>query len=306
MSLLFFRNFIGDLDDDANLFDAGAGRDVVFGLGGDDTILGGKGADALFGDEGADALAGGKGRDLLFGGDGSDALAGEQGRDVLFGGDGDDQLSGGQGRDVLIGDAHEDTLDGGAGRDVLRGGTEADVLTGGGGRDYFAYANGEGGDTITDFNVHRDAWTLDSDDFGIAGDKVQFQNVARTADDDVNADLVDLEAGNNVYVLQGVWNNAVQAASALSEGLAEQDADEGALFFVYYNINLDVNRLFHIDDISFNEETQQFNGSLQQLSNLGEAGALLDENGAAINDLDAIASLADFSGRNFVFDDVIG
>ncbi|MEO1328687.1 MAG: hypothetical protein AAFW46_03420 [Pseudomonadota bacterium] len=278
-----FRNQTLILSDQDDSIHVGRGRDVVFGRDGDDDIRGGSGRDVLLGEVGDDTLEGGKGADLLDGGFGQDVLDGGRGRDRLFGGEGDD------------------ILDGGRGDDQLRGGEGADTLTGGRGEDSYLYAFGEGGDTLLDFDIRKDKWGLDAADFGIEG-PLEFQNVERAADDDVAAGLEGVEAGANVYVLQGVWNNAGQAAAALSAELDAQDADEGPLFFVYYNVNLDVSRLMFVDDVSFDEATGAINGSLAQISNLGETGQFAP----GVDDLDAIADLATFTAENFVFDEIIG
>jgi Ca2+-binding RTX toxin-like protein len=82
------------------------GRLLVFGQGGDDTIL----VDAalnrtaeLYGGAGNDRLTGGSGTNLLLGGAGDDTLGGGIGRDVIIGGAGADALSGSGGDDLLIG-----------------------------------------------------------------------------------------------------------------------------------------------------------------------------------------------------------
>lgn len=79
-----------------NLIDASAfgGKAVEFGLGGNDTLLGGDSGD----------------EDELSGGDGNDSLVGNDGGDLLLGGNNDDTITGGFG---------DDTMDGGAGNDLL-------------------------------------------------------------------------------------------------------------------------------------------------------------------------------------------
>lgn len=58
---------------------------------------------------------------------------------------------GGSGGDTFTGYAHNDTIDGGDGNDTLGGAGGDDTLTGGIGNDTFVY-DGQGADTITDFN----------------------------------------------------------------------------------------------------------------------------------------------------------
>ena len=63
-----------------------------------------------------------------------------------------DNLIGGSGNDRLTGNDIANAINGGAGNDVIDGGLGNDTLTGGLGADTFAYRNGYGQDTITDFN----------------------------------------------------------------------------------------------------------------------------------------------------------
>lgn len=135
------------------------GRDIIDGLGGNDTLRGGldadrlrggDGKDVLYGDAGDDTLYGGEGNDRVFGGADKDKIWGEEGNDTLSGGDGDDQIEDGSftstseilsfvnrwyvdgvlvsGKtNVLKGDDGKDTLlgvgifYGGAGNDTIRG-----------------------------------------------------------------------------------------------------------------------------------------------------------------------------------------
>ena len=85
------------------------------------------------GTAGADSLTGGAGADRLYGLGGNDHLIGAASHDRLSGGAGRDQLSGGSGAD---------TVDGGTGRDTLWGGSGADV---------FIFEQGDGLDSLRDF-----------------------------------------------------------------------------------------------------------------------------------------------------------
>lgn len=118
-----------------NIFDGGAGNDLIEGRGG---------SDALFGGADNDTVLGGDGNDTVDGGDGDDLLSGDAGNDTMFGGAGSDTMSGGSGNDVMDGGAGDDTLSGGAGNDTL---------TGGAGRDLFVFTQGGGTDQITDFDL---------------------------------------------------------------------------------------------------------------------------------------------------------
>jgi hypothetical protein len=63
-----------------------SGTVILFGLGGDDTLLGGSRHDILVGGAGDDNLTGGANRDLLSGGLGLDVLDGSDAADILLGG----------------------------------------------------------------------------------------------------------------------------------------------------------------------------------------------------------------------------
>jgi Ca2+-binding RTX toxin-like protein len=127
--------------------DSGETRDLrIFGLGGDDTILGGPGDDYLSGGPGCDRILGLDGDDELDGGPGDDIPEAGPGDGCdfnlalgrvggLWGGNGDDILRGGPGFDRLFGGFGEDDLDGGEGCDNVRGGPDNDRVAGGPGHD---------------------------------------------------------------------------------------------------------------------------------------------------------------------------
>ena len=321
-----FQFVVDTLDDYENVIGTDF-DDVIFGNGQNNVLIGGDGDDSLHPFAGADFVDGGDGVDtLLLNGfakgslvdvasgsavflDGTggtntfvnienvngssvagDVILGDAGANVLNGLGGNDALSGGGGDDTLIGGDNVDRARAdaqGDNADVLRGGEGADRLTGGQGADGFVYADGEGGDTITDFSIAEDRFLLDAEAFGLGtGAEVRFQNVARDGDG-TDAGLVDVEAGNTVYVLQGGFENAGQAADTLAAALADNDVDEGAGFFVYFNVNQGRSRLFQVDDLD------DENSAIQQLANLTDGGP---------DNLGAIDDQADFTADNFVFE----
>ena len=140
------------------------GNDILFGHEGDDMLDGGNNEDTLDGGAGNDNLIGFNGRDVLIGGSGDDILDGGNDDDKLDGGDGNDYLDGFNGRDILDGGAGDDTLIGYNDDDILTGGTGNDILTGGYGADQFIFTQGDGIDSITDFEVGTDI--VDLTDFG--------------------------------------------------------------------------------------------------------------------------------------------
>lgn len=93
--------------DDLVRDDTSAGRMVVYGGSGNDTIIGSSGANWL------------QPHDRLFGGTGDDFLDGGSGNDYLVGGAGNDTVIGGVGNDTIIADAGSDVIDAGIGNDRI-------------------------------------------------------------------------------------------------------------------------------------------------------------------------------------------
>lgn len=71
--------------------------DLVYALGGNDTVNAKDGNDTVYGGEGDDTINGQDGNDTLYGEAGDDTINGGKGSDTLIGGEGDDTLSGGEG-----------------------------------------------------------------------------------------------------------------------------------------------------------------------------------------------------------------
>ncbi len=153
------------------LFGMGSLPNYQDGTNETDERVGGDRRDVLVGFGGDDTLAGGLGKDILYGGDGNDILRGDINKrreqnnvgddDILYGGAGNDRMGGKGGNDILWGEAGNDLMWGDDGDDIIRGGLGRDTLTGdnksgGSGSDVFIFAVGEGGDTITDFEVGVD------------------------------------------------------------------------------------------------------------------------------------------------------
>ena len=97
---------------------SGGGKLVVFGLGGNDTIVGQNGLSTrptkleIDGGGGDDTLTGGDGDDVIFGGGGDDLVNGGRGNDTVFLGPGKDTAvwNPGDGSDTIEGDGGNDTL----------------------------------------------------------------------------------------------------------------------------------------------------------------------------------------------------
>ena len=164
---------------DANLIDGLTGNDTLLGGGGNDTLRGGDGNDVVIGGAGADAIQGGAGvdrasysdqtADLIVNLNGGAASGGDATGDVynsvenLTGGSGNDTfignadanlLDGQAGNDTLTGNGGNDILRGGNGNDTLNGGLANDSLTGGLDNDVFVFQDGWGIDTIVDFDTN--------------------------------------------------------------------------------------------------------------------------------------------------------
>jgi Ca2+-binding RTX toxin-like protein len=136
--------------DDQDTLTGGSGgsgeHNLMFGLGGDDTITGGDSGNDLTGGSGNDIIVDGVRDGYVHGNSGNDTLSGGGGDDYGIGGSGDDQMSGGTGNDELFGGSGNDVLNGDDGDDHLRGGLGDDQLNGGNGND--TLAGGAGADTL--------------------------------------------------------------------------------------------------------------------------------------------------------------
>lgn len=89
------------------------------------------------GDENNNTLTGTTGSDTIHGNGGNDSLHGNDGNDTIYGGDGDDTLDGGRGDDLIIGGRGDDTMTAGQNSPC----------------DTFLIRDGDGNDTITDFDT---------------------------------------------------------------------------------------------------------------------------------------------------------
>ncbi|MBD2338738.1 hypothetical protein H6G64_17330 [Calothrix sp. FACHB-156] len=94
------------------------------------------------------------------------------GQKLTFGSNGGDNYTGTDASDVIYGYQGADTINGGAGDDVIWGGSSDDLITGGlgndniwgnAGKDTFAFAAGDGTDTINDFEKGQDKIKLLND-----------------------------------------------------------------------------------------------------------------------------------------------
>ncbi|MEM9062146.1 MAG: M10 family metallopeptidase C-terminal domain-containing protein [Pseudomonadota bacterium] len=131
----------------------GEGDNTFLGTSGNDTVTGNSGNDDFILNDGDDVATTQGDGNTLDGGTGNDTL---DGGGTLLGGAGDDSLAGLNGDDTIEGGADADTIDGRAGTDLIIGGTGNDTLRGGTDADTFRFANGDGIDTISDFELGVD------------------------------------------------------------------------------------------------------------------------------------------------------
>ncbi|MEM7061675.1 MAG: pre-peptidase C-terminal domain-containing protein [Cyanobacteria bacterium P01_B01_bin.77] len=175
----------------------------LIGTDDDETLTGTDGDDMAAGNLGDDIITGGAGDDILRGDLNSrspqDGIPG--GNDIIFGGEGNDRIGGKAGNDILSGDAGDDVIWGDDGDDILMGVTGNDILIGdnfsdGGGSDLFVFGNGDGTDTILDFEVGRDR-------IGLVEDELVFADLT-LAQDGANTLLGIAETGETLAILNNV------------------------------------------------------------------------------------------------------
>jgi len=106
-----------------------SGCPTITGTNKDDIIYGVSLIDvSIYGLKGNDYIIGGSGNTRLYGGDDNDNINAGFGNAQMYGGNGDDVLIGGSGNNILVGGPGNDQLFAGTGTDTLIGGTGADVF----------------------------------------------------------------------------------------------------------------------------------------------------------------------------------
>ena len=185
-----------------------------------DVKVGDEADNTLAGEEGNDTIAGGLGNDLIFGQGGDDVLRGDLnnssgggsvgGDDTIYGGMGNDRIGGKAGNDILSGDAGDDMIWGDDGDDILMGVTGNDILvgdngSGGSGSDLFVFGNGDGTDTILDFEIGIDR-------IGLVQDELVFTDLTITQDGSDTL-LGVASTGETLAVLNNVQASALGEAS---------------------------------------------------------------------------------------------
>ncbi|NEP18681.1 MAG: calcium-binding protein [Leptolyngbya sp. SIO4C1] len=193
----------------------------VVGTDASETLVGNDAANSVTSQGGDDVVAGGLADDILLGGDGDDILRGDRnarttqdgepgGNDIIFGGDDNDRIGGKAGNDILSGDAGDDLIWGDDGDDILMGVTGDDILVGdnfsdGSGSDLFVFGNGDGTDTILDFEVGIDR-------IGLVEGELMFADLTLTQDGN-NTLLGVTSTGETLAVLNNVQASALGESS---------------------------------------------------------------------------------------------
>jgi len=194
----------------ANLLGAGAGNNVIDGLGGFDTADYGSATGAVnlnLASTGAQ----------LTGGSGSDTLRNIEG---VLGSAFSDRLSGSAGDNLLGGNNGNDTLAGGAGNDTLSGGLGSDIF-----RFDTALSGTLNVDTITDYNVADDSIQLENAVFtrltstGTLSSAFFAANAAGVAMDANDYLVYDTDSGQLYYDADGNGAGAAVLVARLTPGL---------------------------------------------------------------------------------------
>ncbi len=186
------QSLVGPPEGDA--LTAGDGDDTVAGELGDDVITGGGGDDVLRGDFNDRATQDGEpgGNDIIFGGAGNDRIGGKAGNDILSGDAGDDFIWGDDGDDIIMGVTGNDTLVG-------------DNFSSGSGSDLFVFGNGDGTDTILDFEVGIDR-------IGLVEGELLFAELTITQEGN-NTLLGVTDTGETLAILNNVQASALDESS---------------------------------------------------------------------------------------------
>jgi Ca2+-binding RTX toxin-like protein len=168
----------------------------IWGLDGDDFIVGSKWDDVIWAGDGLNVIMAGGGQDFVAGGGDRDWIDGEAGDDQLWGAGGNDEIHGGEGDDDLNGGDGDDQLFGGWGDDDLLGGDDNDLLMG-----------GDGADHLFGFSGQDTASYADSYLAGVTVDLTSNQGSGGFAEGDLLYDIENLEGSWFSDVLIGDAEN---------------------------------------------------------------------------------------------------
>ena len=198
----------------------------------------------------------------------------------------DDIILGSRDADLINGLAGSDIIDGLAGQDTIIGGKSSDSIAFSGDPFNGVDVSGAGRqaanlpDELLDFSIADDRFVLDPADLELKGQPIFVNGTANQLSKLAERGKTDA----NAVVIQGAFANAGVAASAI----AESGVADGTGVFIYFNQNLQINRLVYS-------------------ANLGNATADISILGniRTLSGNDALNAQPAFSADNFAFLNVI-
>ena len=219
---------------EANHIDGVGGNDTLYGGEGNDSLTDGYGDNELYGEAGNDLLyVSGSGSNLFDGGTGDDRIVVYRGQNTIDGGDGSDTLdmstattawdidvdltSGSFGTGVnissfvsienVIGTPGDNVLTGDAGANILEGRQGNDTYISGAGTDVIRVSEGDGSDTVADFDILNDQIEINGN---IVDPNQLVSGVTLTQ---TNGDVVIGFGNGDSLTLEGIdlnnWQNGV-------------------------------------------------------------------------------------------------
>jgi Ca2+-binding RTX toxin-like protein len=202
------------------------GVDIVYGLGGNDKMIGGKDVDTLYGGDGADHLYGFTGNDVLDGGAGDDKIVGGLGDDTISAGAGDDLVMAQTGDDIINTGAGNDEIYGGLGDDTInitgKTGAFTDTINGGAGTDTLNI-NYSGITSLKDFTISKsgDVTTLTDSSGGV----IHYESIENLSVNDFNYTIY-----TGGYYVDGRWAGLTNVIWSPTEKILYSDGS-GSVFY---------------------------------------------------------------------------
>ncbi len=142
------------LDDESYSIDS-ASLPIVSTITEKEVINGTSAGEKLFGSDDSEFIIGFQGNDTIFGNGGEDNLIGDQGDDLIYGGSQADTILAGDGNDTIFGNG---------GGDLINSGTGEDIVSLGDGKASVILENGEGFDTVNNFQLGATTFQVESTD----------------------------------------------------------------------------------------------------------------------------------------------
>ena len=172
-------------------------------------------------------------KDVIKGLGGDDTINGEGGNDELWGLGGDDIIDGGDGNDTIYGGAGDDEIDGGEGLNTIYGGEGDDVIvTSNNNLDNIHFAEGDGNDEVT---VMRNGTHYYFDD--LTSDKLSYtvneykQLIINYGDGTDSVTSNNLQSTRGVTVYTDDMEDGAYVSIATSEGYSYEGGDGKDIYF---------------------------------------------------------------------------